>query len=108
MDVIIDRVAGLDVHRDTIEVCVRVPGKERKREQTIAAFQTKTADLLALRDWLNGWEVTDVAMESTGEYWKAIYQILEDDFHVLLVNAAHLRKVPGRKTDVTDAICREF
>jgi transposase len=103
MDVILDRVAGLDVHRDTIEVCVRVTGKGNRREQTIARFQTKTSDLLGLRDWLQQWQVTHVAMESTGEYWKAVYFLLEDDFHVLLVNAAHIKNVPGRKTDATDA-----
>lgn len=102
MDVIVDRVCGLDVHRDTVKACVRTPGEGREREQTLATFGTKTADLLALRDWLEGWQVTDVAMESTGEYWKPVYWILEEGFKVLLVNAAHMKNVPGRKTDAKD------
>jgi transposase len=92
----------LDVHTDTVKACVRVPGSGRKREQVIATFGTKTADLLALRDWLEQWQVTDVAMESTGEYWKPVYWILEDRFQVVLANAAHIKNVPGRKTDAKD------
>ena len=72
MDVILDRVCGLDVHRDMVKACVRVSGEGRKRQQTLATFGTKTADLLGLRDWLEQWQVTDVAMESTVEYWKAV------------------------------------
>lgn len=102
MDVILDRVCGLDVHRDMVKACVRVPGQGRERQQTLATFGTKTADLLALRDWLEQWQVTDVAMESTGEYWKPVYYTLEDRFQVLLVNAAHIKNVPGRKTDAKD------
>jgi transposase len=102
MDVIVDRVCGLDVHRDTVKACVRVPGEGRERKQTLATFGTKTADLLALRDWLEQWQVTDVAMESTGEYWKPVYFLLEEGFQVLLVNAAHIKNVPGRKTDAKD------
>lgn len=102
MDVILDRVCGLDVHRDTIKACVRVPGEGRKRQATIATFGTKTGDLLALRDWLEQWQVTHVAMESTGEYWKPVYWVLEEGFEVLLVNAAHIKNVPGRKTDAKD------
>ena len=102
MDVIIDRVCGLDVHRDTIKACVRVPGPGRERQQTIATFGTTTADLLALRDWLEQWQITHVAMESTGEYWKPAYWVLEDQFQTLLVNEAHIKNVPGRKTDAKD------
>jgi transposase len=102
MDVILDRVCGLDVHKDSIKACVRVPGKDKKREQVIATFGTKTADLLALRDWLEQWQVTHVAMESTGEYWKPVYFMLEDRFHVLLANPGHIKNVPGRKTDAKD------
>lgn len=102
MDVMVDRVCGLDVHRDTVKACVRVPGEGRERKQTLATFGTTTADLLALRDWLEGWQVTHVAMESTGEYWKPVYWILEEGFEVLLVNAAHIKNVPGRKTDAKD------
>lgn len=102
MDVIVDRVCGLDVHRDTVKACVRVPGEGHERKQTIATFGTKTAELLALRDWLEQWQVTQVAMESTGEFWKPVYYILEEGFQVLLVNAAHIKNVPGRKTDAKD------
>ena len=102
MDVIVDRVCGLDVHRDTVKACVRVPGEGRERQQTVATFGTKTAELLALRDWLEQWQVTQVAMESTGEYWKPVYHLLEDRFQVLLVNAAHIKNVPGQKTDAKD------
>jgi transposase len=102
MDVILDRVCGLDVHKDSIKACVRVPGQGKKRDQHIATFGTKTEDILALRDWLEQWKITDVAMESTGEYWKPIYYLLEDRFHVLLANAAHIKNVPGRKTDAKD------
>jgi len=102
MDVILDRVCGLDVHKDTIKACVRVPGQDQKREQVIATFGTKTADLLALRDWLEQWQVTHVGMESTGEYWKPVYWILEDRFQLVLANAAHIKNVPGRKTDAKD------
>jgi len=102
MNIVCERVCGLDVHRDTVVACVRVPGEGRARQQTIATFGTKTADLLALRDWLEQWQVTEVAMESTGEYWKPVYWILEEGFKVLLVNAAHVKNVPGRKTDAKD------
>lgn len=102
MDVILDRVCGLDVHKDIVKACVRVPGQDKKRDQHIATFGTKTEDLLALRDWLEQWKVTHVAMESTGEYWKPIYYLLEDRFEVLLANAAHIKNVPGRKTDAKD------
>jgi len=102
MNVIYDRVCGLDVHRDTVAACVRVPGAGRERQAVITTFGTKTADLLALRDWLEQWQVSHVAMESTGEYWKPVYWILEEGFQVLLVNAAHIKNVPGRKTDAQD------
>lgn len=102
MDVIVDRVCGLDVHRDTVKACVRVPGEAHERKQTVATFGTKTAELLALLDWLRQWQVTQVAMESTGEYWKPVYYTLEEEFQVLLVNAAHIKNVPGRKTDAQD------
>lgn len=87
---IIARCAGLDVHKATVAVWVRVPppGDAGKRKQEARTFGTMTADLLALRDWLTALCVTDVAMESTGVYWKPIYYVLEDAFICLLVNAA--------------------
>lgn len=104
MEPMITRCAGLDVHKATVAVCVRVPGGAGKRKQEVRTFGTMTADLLALRDWLTALCVTDVAMESTGVYWKPIYYVLEDAFTCLLVNAAHMRNVPGRKTDVQDCV----
>lgn len=104
MDRLIERGAGLDVHRDSVAVCVRVPGPCRERVQHVRTFGTTTADLLALRDWLEAHRVTHVAMESTGVYWKPVYYLLEEHFECLLVNAAHLKHVPGRKSDVQDCV----
>lgn len=102
MDVTVERCAGLDVHKATVTACLRVPGPGRERAQAIQTFGTTTPDLLALRDWLTAHRVTDVAMESTGVYWKPVFYTLEDAFRLLLVNAAHMANVPGRKTDVQD------
>ena len=105
MDVIVERCAGLDVHKATVTACVRYPGPGRERAQALHTFGTTTPDLLALRDWLAAHRVTHVAMESTGVYWKPVYYTLEDGFpEVLLVNATHVAKVPGRKTDVADGV----
>jgi len=103
MDRMIERACGLDVHKATITACVRVAGSEGERRQEVRTFGTTTSELLALRDWLEAHEVTHVAMESTGVYWKAVYYLLEDRFTCLLVNPAHMKQVPGRKTDVQDA-----
>lgn len=102
MEQVIERCAGLDVHKQTVAVCIRVPGPAGDREQHVRTFGTMTADLLALRDWLTAHGVTHVALESTGVYWKPVYYVLEDAFRCLLVNAAHMHNVPGRKTDVQD------
>ena len=104
MDQLIERCAGLDVHKATVTACVRVPGPGGTRTQQVHTFQTTSGELLALRDWLDAQAVTHVAMESTGVYWKPIYYTLEDRFTCLLVNTAHLKHVPGRKTDVQDAV----
>jgi transposase len=101
---LLERCAGLDVHKETVAECVRVPGPTGKRVQPIRTFGTITADLLALRDWLAAHRVTDVAMESTGVYWKPIDYVVEEAVTCLLVNAAHMRNVPGRKTDVQDCV----
>ncbi len=103
MEQVIERCAGLDVHKQTVAVCVRGPGPAGDREQQVRTFGTMTADLLALRDWLTAHRVTHVAMESTGVYWKPVYYVLEAAFICLLVNAAHMHNVPGRKTDVQDS-----
>jgi transposase len=102
MEQIIARCCGLDVHHETVAACVRVPGPSGKRIQHLKTFGTTLADLLALRDWLEAHEVTHVAMESTGVYWKPVYYVLEERVTCLLVNAAHLKRVPGRKTDLQD------
>jgi transposase len=102
MENLIERGAGLDVHKATVAACLRVPGPGKSRHQEIRTFGTTTAELLALRDWLAAHGVTHVAMESTGIYWKPVFYLLEDQHTCLLVNAAHLKQVPGRKTDVTD------
>jgi transposase len=108
VDIVVERCAGLDVHKDTVVACVRSPGVGRRREETIVTFGTTTVQLLALRDWLLAMGVRLVGMESTGVYWKPVYYVLEDAVECWLLNAHHLRNVPGRKTDVADAawICQ--
>ena len=98
----LERVCGLDVHKKSVVACVRVPDSQGGRTRHVRTFGTMTADLLVLRDWLEALQVTHVAMESTGVYWKPVYWVLEDTLQCLLVNAVHLTKVPGRKTDVKD------
>ena len=100
----VERCCGLDVHRDTVAACVRTPGPNGRRQQEVRTFGTTTAELLALRDWLEAHGVTHVAMESTGVYWKPVFYVLEDSFRCLLVNATHMKQVPGRKTDVQDCV----
>jgi transposase len=103
MDQLIDRVAGLDVHKATVVATVRTPGPDGRRVSRTETFGTMTADLIALRDWLHAHGVTHVALESTGVYWKPIYYVLEDQFQLLLINMLELKHVPGRKTDVKDS-----
>jgi transposase len=103
MERIIERCAGLDVHKASVTACVRVPGEGGQRHQEIQTFTTTTAGLLTLRDWLASFAVTVVGMESTGIYWRPVWHVLEDDFECWLLNAQHLHNVPGRKTDVADA-----
>jgi transposase len=103
VETIVERAAGLDVHKAQVTACVRVPGRGRERVQEVAEFQTTVRGLLALRDWLKAHRVRQVAMEATGVYWKPVWAILEDEFDCLLVNARHVKQVPGRKTDVSDA-----
>jgi transposase len=100
MEKVLERCAALDVHKRQVTACAHVPDRQAELR---AEFQTMTPDLLALRDWLKGLGVTHVAMEATGVYWKPVYYLLEDDFELLLVNASHVKNVPGRKTDVADA-----
>src|SRR6266851_10325324 len=102
METVVERPAALDVHKEQVTACVRVPGRG-KREEHVAEFKTTVQGLLALRDWLKAQGVTRVAMEASGVYWKPPWAILEDEFECLLVNARHVKQVPGRKTDVSDA-----
>lgn len=94
--------AGLDVHRDSVEACVRRIEPSGGLHQETRRWETMTRDILLMADWMATQGVTQVAMESTGVYWKPIYNILENRFTVLLVNAQHLKRVPGRKTDIRD------
>lgn len=103
METMIERCAGLDVHKDTVVACVRTPGHKGERQVELREFGTKTRDLLELREWLVERGVTLVGMEATGVYWKPIYYVLEDALECWLLNARHLRNVPGRKTDMQDA-----
>jgi transposase len=99
MDIIIKRGCGLDVHKKTIAACIMGIGLKKE----IKTYSTMTNDLLRLKMWLKENFITHVAMESTGVYWKPVFNILEDSFEVMLVNARHVKNVPGRKTDVRDS-----
>lgn len=99
MDIIVERGAGLDVHKETVVATIDGPGIKKETR----TYNTFTNDLQRLRDWLKENGITHVAMESTGIYWKPVFNILEDTFEVILVNARHIKHVPGRKTDVSDS-----
>jgi len=103
MDILYPVCAGLDVHKDSVVACVRRVDAKGKVQRQTRTFGTMTIHLLALADWLTEQGVTHVAMESTGVYWKPIWNLLGGQFDILLVNAQHIKQVPGRKTDVKDA-----
>src|SRR6478609_1880961 len=103
MDIVHECCAGLDVHKKTVVACVRRINPDGAVDATVHTFGAMTADLLALADWLDAHGVREVAMESTGVYWKPIFHVLEGRFDLMLVNAGRLKQVPGRKTDVKDA-----
>lgn len=105
MDTLFRRVAGLDIHKKTIVVCVRITSKDGRAKNTVQTFGTMTANLLEMKDWMLDNQVTHVAMESTGVFWKPVWNILDDDTFedLLLVNPKELKQVPGRKSDVKDA-----
>ena len=102
MEIIYPRCCGLDVHKRSVAACVRRLEADGRLDQETRTFGTMTGDLLEIADWLAAAGVTHVAMEATGVYWKPIYNLLEDRFTLLLVNARHVKHVPGRKTDVKD------
>src|ERR671933_1628269 len=103
MEITYAHAAGLDVHKKTVVACCFTPDPTGQPQKEIRTFGTMTQDLLALAAWLTSQGITHVAMEATGEFWKPVYQILESGFTVLVVNAQHIKAVPGRKTDVKDA-----
>lgn len=103
MRVVYERCAGLDVHKKSIVVCRVIPSEDGEWQRETRTFGTMTDDLLRLRDWLSAGGVQQVALESTGVYWKPVFNILEGEFVVVLSNAKHIKFVPGRKTDVKDA-----
>ena len=103
VEAVFERVAGLDVHKAQVTACVRVADGTGQRVAYLAQFSTTVTGLLALADWLKGYGVSHVAMEATGVYWLPVWHILEDDFELTLCNARHVKNVPGRKTDVSDA-----
>src|SRR6202165_1230354 len=104
MELLHRRCCGLDVHKETVVACLRLVS-DGKVTTEVRTFQTTTADLLRLSEWLAANECTHVAMEATGVYWKPVWHILDDgEFALVLANAAHVKNVPGRKTDVNDAI----
>src|SRR5947207_14895140 len=104
MEVIYRRCAGLDVHKQSVVACVRI-SNHGAPTQEVRTFATTTSDLLALADWLEDHGVGHVSMEATGVYWKPVWHVLEGHFQLILANAAHVKNVPGRKTDVNDAMC---
>jgi transposase len=103
MDVIVERSAALDVHKEQVTACVRVPDADGARSEQVVQCKTTVRGLLTPRDWPAAHRVTQVAMEATGVYWKPVWAVLEDEFELLLVNPRHVKQVPGRKTDVSDA-----
>lgn len=103
MEILHTRCAGLDVHKKVVVATILVSDEHGQLKKETRSFETMTASLLALSDWLTGFGITHAAMESTGEYWKPIFNILEENFEILLVNAQHIKAVPGRKTDVKDS-----
>jgi transposase len=102
MDILFPNSAGGDVHQKAVVVCALWRDSERQRQET-RTYATTTGKLLKLADWLDSLGITHLAMESTGVYWKPVYWVLESHLEVWLVNAQHVKKVPGRKTDVSDA-----
>ena len=109
MRIVYAHCCGLDVHKRSISACLLTANEAGETQQQVRRFSTVTRELLELCDWLASNQVTHVAMENTGVYWKPVWNILEASFTILLVNAQHVKSVPGRKTDAKDcqwiAIC---
>jgi len=103
MQVVYARCCGLDVHQKSVVACVLLTAADGQVRREVRTFGTMTADLLALNDWLNALAVEQVALESTGVYWRPVFNLLEADHELILVNAQHLKTVPGHKTDIKDS-----
>jgi hypothetical protein len=103
---IYQRCCGIDVHKAMLTACVRIYGRGGKLSQEIRSFGTTSDELLRLHDWLSAHRVSHVAMEATGVYWKPVFYVLEQGFTLLLVNPADVKRMPGRKTDVSDCAWR--
>ena len=103
MEVVYPRCAGLDVHKDTVVACMRVARDDGEVERLVDSFGTSTRELTRLGAWLQSHRCMHAAMESTGVYWRPVWNVLEGPVQLLLINARHFRNVPGRKTDVNDA-----
>ena len=103
MQVVHSRCCGLDVHKKSVVACVLITAPDGTVQCTVRTFATMTADLLALDDWLRQLEVVTVGLESTGIYWRPVYQLLEEARTMILANPRHMKAVPGRKTDVKDS-----
>ncbi|HEY4385827.1 MAG TPA: transposase, partial [Ktedonobacteraceae bacterium] len=103
MEVLYERCCGLDVHKDTVVACVMITPPNGRAKKTVRTFGTTTAEILTLRDWIDAEHVSHLALESTGIFWRPLYNLLEDEHTIILVNAHHMKSVPGRKTDVKDS-----
>lgn len=103
MEILYPRCAGLDVHKETVTACILTPGDSGEASRQIRQFKTTTSELRSLAQWLGQERVTHAAMESTGVYWKPVFNILESRCELILVNARHIKQVPGRKTDKADS-----
>lgn len=110
MEVIFERSCGIDVHKETLTACIIISRNGKVKKKEIRTYPTMTEDIKELKDWLKTEGVTHVAMESTGIYWRPVFNILEEDFEIILANARHIKNVPGRKTDVKDSewLCQLF
>jgi transposase len=104
MEVMYPKCAGLDVHKDVVVACVRIAQDGNKALQEVKSFATTTSELIALGEWMTQYQCTHVVMEASGVYWKPVWHVLEDSFELLLANAQHVKNVPGRKSDVNDAM----
>ena len=103
MQVIHQYCCGLDVHKKTVVACILITSQDGSVQKKVRTFSTMTVDLLALVDWLQASQITHVALESTGVYWHPVFNLLEEDFSIILVNAQHMKALPGRKTDIKDS-----